>query len=238
MGNATRNIIAASGPRQNRKYSIVIPAAGIGSRMKKYGPKPLIKINNSNNLIDRQFKIIDSVFRWYEIILITGFQHNKIIKHVPSKIKTIYNNDYESTNVIHSINIGLNNCSTDNVIILYGDLVFNKFAINLPFNLESMAVISNTMKSEEIGCNITNGYVEQMFYGINNKWAQILFLQNKELELMKDFASQENNATKYGFEAVNHIISKGGKFKAIQPKQAKIIDIDTSLDLKRISTIL
>lgn len=238
MGSATRNIISASGPRQNRKYSIIIPAAGSGTRMKKYGAKPLIKINDVDTIINRQFQLIDKTFRWYEIILVTGFQHTKIENYVPSKIKTLYNEDYNNTNVIHSINIGLTACSTENVIIIYGDLIFNKFAINVPFNDESMAVISDTMKPEEIGCNIDNGYIEQMFYGINKKWAQITFLQGLELKLMKEFTREENNWSKYGFEAINYIISLGGKIRAAEPKQAKVIDIDTSLDLKRIPEIL
>lgn len=238
MGIATRNVVAASGPRQNRKYSIVIPAAGAGTRMKKYGAKPLIKVSETNNIIDRQFRIINDIFRWYEIILVTGFQHTKVERYVPSKIKTFENKDYQDTNVIHSIGIGLNQCTTDNVIILYGDLIFNKFALNVPFDQESAAIIANTMKQEEIGCNIDNGYVEQMFYGIEQKWAQILFLQGQELNIMRDYTRNKNNSSKYGFEAVNHIIHNDGIIKGIQPKRAKVIDIDTSLDLKRISTVL
>ena len=94
------------------------------------------------------------------------------------------------------------------------------------------------MKQEEVGCNIDNGYIEQMFYGIDKKWAQILFLQGRELDIMKEYAGNPKNSDKYGFEAINHIINCDGKIKGIQPKQAKVIDIDTSLDLKRISTVL
>ena len=41
--------------------SIIIPAAGVGRRMKSYGPKPLIKVGNST-IIKNQI---------YEHILIT-----------------------------------------------------------------------------------------------------------------------------------------------------------------------
>ena len=238
MGSATRNIVTASGPKQNRKYSIIIPAAGQGTRMKKYGPKPLIKVNQSSNIFDRQFKIIDSVFRWREVILVGGFQYDKIERTIPSKVKLIENKDYEDTNVIHSIKLGLEKCTTNNIIIIYGDLIFNKYALNVPYNMDSLVIISDTMKDEEIGCTIDKGHIEQMFYGINNKWAQILFLQEKELNLMWEFVYTQNNQNCYGFEAVNYIIGRGGKFLAVKPKKAKVIDIDTSIDLKRMKEII
>jgi choline kinase len=238
MGYATRNIIAASRPRQNRKYSIVIPAAGLSTRMKKYGPKSLTQITPRETILDRQIRIIESVFRWYEIILVAGFEHDKLVNTVPSKVKTVYNKHYDTTNVVYSLNLGLNECTTDNVIILYGDLIFNKPTISVPFDQESAAVIANSMKSEEIGCNINNGYIEQMFYGIPNKWAQILFLCGKELKLMQNFVSIDSNAECYGFEAVNYILRNNGKIRAYQPLKAKALDIDTSLDLKRIPLII
>jgi choline kinase len=237
MGIATRNIIASSGPRQNRKYSIVIPAAGIGNRMKKYGAKPLIKVGSSN-IIDRQYKIIDSVFRWHEIVLVTGFQHDRIERTVPSKIKLVHNNDYEETNVVHSIKLGIEECTTNNIIIIYGDLIFNKFAINIAYNMDSLAVIADSMKDEEVGCNIDNGRIEQMFYGIKNKWAQIAFLRGMELDLMKEFVQKEENSNCYGFEAINYIIGHGGKILAVKPNKAKVIDIDSSIDLKRMKEVI
>lgn len=238
MGIATRNFVTSNSPRQNRKYSIVIPAAGSGHRMKKYGAKSLIKVNGADSIIDRQLKLIYETFRWCEIILITGFQHDKIERTVPSKIKLVHNDYYEDTNVLHSISIGLDKCTTEHVIILYGDLVFNKHAINVPFDQESAVVIADTMKKEEIGCNIDQNYLQQMFYGIQNKWAQITFLKGRELEIFTEFAKNENNHMKYGFEAINNIIENKGSIRTIKPKKAKVIDIDSSLDLKEIGNII
>ena len=215
MGSATRNVIDCKLPKQNRKYSIIIPAAGSGVRMKKYGPKSLIRVNNKENIFERQCRIIDKVFRWYEIILVTGFQYEKVEKNVSPKITIVQNTDFDTTNVIRSIGLGLDHCTTNNVIILYGDLVFNEPVINVAFDNESTAIISDTMKKEEVGCSIDNEYIEQVFYGLDNKWAQILF-----------------------FEAINYIVEKGGKIKTIIPKNAKIIDIDTSLDIKRIKDVV
>ena len=44
--------------KQQTPIDIVIPAAGLGKRMKSYGPKSLIKIKQNLTIIENQFKII------------------------------------------------------------------------------------------------------------------------------------------------------------------------------------
>ena len=238
MGNATRNIAPSHGPRQNRKYSIIIPAAGLGVRMKKYGPKSLTKITKTETILSRQLKIINNTFRWYEIILVTGFLHDKVQQNVPKHVKLVYNSNYEDTNIAHSLGLGLKQRSTNNVIILYGDLVFNKHIFNLQLHQTSCAVLADSMKTEEIGCNVDEGYLQQMFYDINNKWGQILFLQDNELDMMTELTNNSDNAMCFGFEIVNKILEHNGKFQTIKPNKAKILDIDTSLDLRHIGHII
>jgi 2-C-methyl-D-erythritol 4-phosphate cytidylyltransferase len=44
-------------PSNREKYSIIIPAAGLGRRMKTYGPKSLTPIGNET-ILSKQLKII------------------------------------------------------------------------------------------------------------------------------------------------------------------------------------
>ena len=55
--------------------SVIIPAAGMGRRMKSYGPKPLIKIGNST-IIKNQVSLLKSYIPNSNIILV--FSSNKI----------------------------------------------------------------------------------------------------------------------------------------------------------------
>ena len=41
------------------------------------------------------------------------------------------------------------------------------------------------MADEEVGCNISDGFVEQLLPDIPNKWAQIMFLMDKELDIFR-----------------------------------------------------
>jgi len=60
MPLATRNITSAKKQFKTNiaETSIIIPAAGMGYRMKSYGPKALINIHNDTTLIERQIELL------------------------------------------------------------------------------------------------------------------------------------------------------------------------------------
>lgn len=238
MSKSVRNVAAIRTPRKNKKYSIVIPAAGMGTRMITYGAKPLIKLNGRETIISRQLAIIDKVFSNYEVILVAGFQAEKVMNHTPNHIIKVENTEYEKTNVARSIGMGLRAATTDNVVVIYGDLVFNVAALKAPFDLDSLLLLCNSMKKEEVGCILSDGKVQQLFYGIDEKWAQIMYLTGKELQQFKQLVWNHDNDMRFGFEILNHIIDRGGSFKAYKPKNAQAIDVDASKDIERAKTIL
>lgn len=224
-------------PSQRSKYSIIIPAAGMGRRMKIYGPKSLVQINDKETILSRQIDLVNKCFKRNEIILVGGFQHEKLVNKISSKVKLIFNKDYEKTNVLHSIGLALNKVSTEKVLIIYGDLVFNQDCILLPFNKESAVVVSSTMKSDEVGCISNEDMLENIFYKLPNKWAQIAFFTGLELTLLKELAKNPANNMWFGFEAINDIITSGGTFKTFCPENARAVDIDSSYDLKLMESI-
>jgi len=237
MGLAYRHIQPIRGTKINR-FSIVIPAAGMGLRMKSYGVKSLIDLSPSTNLINHQLNIIRQTFINCEIILVTGFEAEKLNNRTPHDIIKIENERYETTNVVKSIGIGLNAATSNGVLIVYGDLLFNDKALQIPLNESILVVDNGTMRVDEIGCRIENYYVNILSYDLSPKWAQILFLKGKELEMMRSLCCNKLNENLYGFEIINKIIEGGGKFRAYKPEGIKVNDLDTSKDLLTIKNII
>ena len=131
-----------------------------------------------------------------------------------------------------SIGMGLRAATSDRVLIVYGDLVFNNEAIkNLKLENSCIAIEQSYMSDEEVGCNISDGFVEQLLPDIPNKWAQIMFLMDKELDIFRKVSWDKNKSQYFGFEAINETIEKGGRFKSCTPNKAKITDVDSSKDL-------
>ena len=226
--------------KKSQKYSIIIPSAGMGKRMRSYGPKSLIKITPEKNIVENQIEIINDNFTNHEIILVCGFEADKLMNNTPKNLIKIENENYENTNVVRSIGLGLRAATSENVLVIYGDLVFNEETIkNLKPQCSSLIIDnSSTMKDDEVGCNISNNYVEQMLPDIENKWAQIAFLIGDELEMFKKICWNRDKSHYFGFEAMNEIIEKGGKFKSLSPQGMKITDVDSSKDLATASEIL
>ena len=222
------------------QIGVIIPAAGMGRRMKSYGPKPLIRIGNST-IIKNQIHLIRTYIPHPLIVLVCGFQAKALMNQTPASILKIENERYEETNVIRSIGMALRvieSCSK--VIIIYGDLVFNSATLrNLKFDKSSLIVTEQGMSDEEVGCVIDeHNRVSNLMYDLPIKWSQISIFMGKELKLLKQLAWEEKNQTKFGFEIINQIIEQGGVFKCIKNKNIKIVDIDSSKDIQRAKEIL
>jgi len=224
---------------QKTPIDVVIPAAGLGKRMKSYGPKPLIRLSNGTRIIDNQLNIIRSVIPNSNIILVCGFEADVLMNNTPDDIVKIENESYSTTNVVRSIGIGLRACQRD-VLILYGDLVFNYECIeNMNFNKSSIFVGSNIMKGSEVGCIVNKrGKVENLMYDLDHKWGQMMFLKGRELNMFKNICWNPENYNMFGFEAINEMITNNGVLTACEDEAAKVIDIDSSKDLEKVAEVL
>ena len=234
-----KDVVGTISPSKD-KYTIIIPAAGMGKRMKSYGPKNLIKIINDFTILDNQLRIIDKVFKnRCEIILVVGFEGDKF-STTKDNMKIVYNYDYQTNNIGKSISLGLEHATTNNVLMIYGDLVFNDETFKIPLGYYSMLLIYKigTMSKKEVGCTIENNIVQQIMYDLPNKWGQIAFFTGHELNVLKELCSTDRHDNCFGFEIINKVIERDGIFAACSPKGMRITDIDSSKDLLKVNNII
>jgi len=216
---------------ERSKYSIIIPAAGLGNRAKSLGVKSLIKLEHKTTIIDRQLQLIRQHFHDCEIILVTGFQAKKVMDRTPNDIIKVENERYDETGVVRSIGMGLRAATTDNVIIIYGDVVFDAKILNQEF-LESTLITCSSMSENEVGLT-ADKYAEYMCYGLEDKWAQIVYLTGKELHLFQQMTWDENYHNLFGFEIINDIIKNNGQFHVVH-SSGYANDVDCRKDLIKI----
>ena len=107
------------------KVNGLILAAGMSSRMGDF--KPLMKINNKT-MIERS---IDSMLMGgsYSVTLVLGYQGERIERllkrkgYLEKNVILVYNKNYELTNMIDSVKIGINNIGEcDAFYLLPGDM--------------------------------------------------------------------------------------------------------------------
>jgi choline kinase len=221
------------------QLSIIIPAAGMGRRMKSYGPKPLIELSERYTVIGRQQSILQKEYPSAEIIVVVGHESDKVMNHLGPNVKPIENENFETTNVVRSIAMGLRIASHPCVLIVYGDLVFNPAAIRIAGG-QSVALVDSNKQigEEEVGLTIVDGRITHFAYGLETKWAQIVCLTGRELGMFRTIVKNRDNGRWFGFEALNAVIGKGGSIRAVEPKNTRIAEIDTSKDIEIARRIL
>ncbi len=217
--------------------SIIILSAGLGKRMKSYGPKALIRLSDTETVISRQISILGAIYPGSEILVVVGFGAEKISRDFKDRynIKLIYNPNYENVNVAHSISVGIKNASHKNVLIVYGDLVFNTDTLK-GFYPDKSTIIYDSQKKmgpEEVGLTVIDNTVSTFSYGLPTKWAQIIYLAEPETRLTEKIIYKPEKHKMFGFEILNSIIDMGAEFQAVQPAEMDIVEIDASKDIAK-----
>ena len=77
---------------------IIIPVAGLGKRMKAYGPKASIRIDKEETVLSRQIKILRNFFPKSKIIVVCGFQKEKIFEIIDKDIVCVTLSSYIGPN--------------------------------------------------------------------------------------------------------------------------------------------
>ena len=226
-------IKAGAGTPPSDPLTVIIPVAGMGHRMKSYGPKCLLPANTKETILDKTIANVEREYPYSDIIVVVGFESEKVIKSLPHNIRIVENKQFEETNIAESIRIGINASSTDKLLIVYGDLVFNVYSIRDLTSDGPCAVVDSKdrFKEEEIGVTVVDGCITNFAYGLPKKWSQIAYFENESFEILKTLCSDKRKSKLYPFELFNIIINNGITIKAKEPKGMLIREIDSLKDL-------
>jgi choline kinase len=244
MANAIRHITSArrSIPGKSTELSVVIPAAGVGKRMRSKDPKVLTEIALNTTLIERQLDLIWHVYPKADILLTVGYKADVIRKKLQKyPIRYIYNPLFETTGVAFSISLALQAAISKYCLVIYGDLIFNNDAISSITDGKSKILIddTNNFNEDEVGLIVDEKkHISNFSFGLSKKWSQIAYLEGKELELFKVACYNEDTIRWFGYEALNQIIDNGGTLESHSVPSAMVFDIDTPQDLQKAKSIL
>ena len=230
----TTSTKGGAGTSPDKSLTVIIPAAGIGHRMKSYGPKCLLPFNRQDTIITRAISSIQKVYPFSEIITVVGFEADKIIKILPKNTRVVENQLYDSTNIVESLRLAINNSVHDHVLIVHGDLIFNTSTIKEITNNGSCIVVDskNRFKDEGVGVTVINNVATSFSYGLDIKWTHIIYLEGKELEIFKSLCLDRRRNKMYPFELLNVVLNRGGVIKAVEPKGMAIREINSLRDLQ------
>lgn len=222
------------------KFDIIIPCATYAKRLKGKGARSNIKLANGQTILERQLSILDKYFHDYTAHVVLGFDFKKSAKIADKArpyVNIIKNNQYNSLNINNSVKLAVPHIKSRNVIILNGDLVFSYDIFSkTKFNQSKVFIEKEKIAhANDTGCVLNDkDYLQHMFWNIPNKWIQIVYLTEKELDLFLNLEIDERGFT---YEVINKIIEQGGKF-LVEKVVGGVVDIDTIKDLNIANEII
>jgi CDP-glycerol glycerophosphotransferase len=216
------------------EIAVVIAAAGEGRRMKRYGPKALIPLKDGRTVVRRQIDVVRQSYPGADVVVVVGHDAERVVKTLPSGVRVVENERHEQTSVVRSIGLGLRATAADRVLVVYGDLVFNRPAVaELPQASCLLVDRSGQVPAGEVGVTLDGDVVVHLDYGLPVKWASIAMLTGRELHLMKAVCSRKDRHRVLTYEVLNEVIDRGGVLTAAECKKLAIVDIDCSQDVAR-----
>jgi choline kinase len=214
--------------------TIAILSAGIGSRIKSYEPRSLIKIGDKT-LLEHQICAISQCFDSPEIITVVGYKADRIIKKMRGGVRIVENQIHEKTNTSESMRLAFNNSMKNNFLFMHGDLYFNQQTLeNIDYS-KSFVIIDNKnmMDNKEVGLTVADGNATIFSYGLNTKWCQIAYITGREIKILKNIFNKFDTIQKkmLSFEILNKMIAMGAVFRCYEPENMSILEIDRIKDL-------
>ncbi len=230
----------------------IVLAAGMGKRLRPMTnsiPKCLVKVNGKS-ILENTLEILDNL-NIEETIVVVGYLYKKIIKKIDSKklnmkISYVHNNEYENTNNIVSLLLGMEKTEGNEFIIIESDVFFdqqliiellNKHKNQTVFCIDKIHLEPNTMrvnldKNEnivEISRDITTGNIGR-YIGI----AKISGDLKKEFLKNLERLINEGKRDIFYDIAINYM---PGVVKTLDISNVKWHEIDTIEDLRKAEKI-
>lgn len=228
----------------------IIFNSGLGSRMvglTEKNPKCMVKLYNGETIFERQIRIL-SECGIKDFIVTTGPFKEQLYevadKFKDLNFKFVANDDYKNTNYIVSMN-NANEYLDDDVLLLHGDLVFNKnLVVKLLNNKNKSVCLYNEEKKlpeKDFKGRFRDNKLLEVSVNIfdNDCYAfQPLYkLEKKDLQLWKDKVSEfvkNGNVKVYAENALNEITDRVN-IVGMSYKDDYIDEIDNVEDYKRVS---
>ena len=194
-----------------KNISVAILGNEADYRVKFYGPKCLLKYGSST-IIQNQIKLIKDTQNVDDIIVVLGFESEKVARYLPDHIRIIENQLYKDTSSSESLRLVINNICSDRLLIIDGNmLVSRRMFKNLDFSRSFALCHKNDRSNNEISVSNIDGYIGNFSFGLENCWNNIVFLQGKEFKLLKNICSNRDRGRFFVFELLNLIVDEGGK---------------------------
>lgn len=195
------------------------------SNKRGYSNIPLLKLNDGNYLIDKQISVITSLYKDPEIIIISGFEHEKLVSHVRDKdyknVRIFNNQNYKMTGALECWILGLNVSLCQDTYIIHGDRIFDEsFLTN---TRETHTFVHDINKNNyNLGILLEEDKLINISYGLPNTWSEIFFISKEDFSLSRNLINEHRKRKIYNLDTFINILSQETPISVICKKNKDI----------------
>lgn len=165
------------------------------SNNRGYRNVPLTPVRDKDLLIDIQIKTIRKKYRNSEIIIISGFEHNKLIDHIKfmkyENIRIAENKNYKNSDTLDGWRFALNIALKSNTYIIHADRIFSASCIAV--DRHSYVVSHNVDKSNyNLGILVSENKLVNMSYGLPSVWSEVFFISEQDFDKTRDMINSKH----------------------------------------------
>ena len=223
-----RNTYSSKVAKPPTKISAVLLLAGKCRALSEYGPKSLLRVG-PETLIERQIRILRALPGIDEIWAVVG-HHKELLRGPTGGIRVVEHDDFEKTGVNKSVGLALRACPADNLLIIYGDLVFDGHVFDdIVANPEKSFLLYDKEKRihySKTGMVIQNNVVSHLTYGIEPKWGQLGYISSANMANFRDVVYNSEGENLSGCQLINKTIEKGCTYFGTSPAVANFTEVD------------
>lgn len=104
--------------------TLVVLAAGMGTRLGRPYPKPLTRLRDGRSILQQQVDNLDRVFPGCPVQVVVGYKKELIMEALPDAL-FLYNPEYDQTNTAKSLLRAVRHAGPGGLLWLNGDVVFD-----------------------------------------------------------------------------------------------------------------
>lgn len=218
--------------------SVVLLSAGSYKNFKR--SVCAIQLADGQTVVEKQINAIKTAYPLSDITVVVGhdseYTIEYLLKNFP-EIRIIHNERFDETNNSRSLDLAIMSGQRNNLLVINGDILFDSEYIKDIVDTSSVLVIDKTKQitDDEVGGIVVDGVLTSISHGLPNIWAQIVFLKDNELDIIKKNINEKKNHVKFLHEIINSSIDNGAIFLAHNQTHGYIKEIDNFKDLEKIN---
>src|SRR3954470_16335474 len=224
-----------------RAFSVVILAAGIGSRLGRPFPKPLTHLDDGRSIMQQQLQNLATLEGAGQVYIVVGFKKELIMEEFPDEV-FLYNPDYSETNTSKSLLRALQRTPPGGVLWLNGDVVFDPRILDELGELlggdESVVCVNHAAVGEkEVKYSVDDeGYLRELSKTVQDALGEAVGINyvaagDRELLLRHLDRCADNDYFERGIETA--IADDGMRVRPVDISRFNCLEVDFEDDLAR-----